>query len=493
VKVFAGVDPVSGRKHVLTEVIPAGPGAKREAEKVRARLLADVAERRHAKTNATVSYLMERHLEMLDVVPTTLSGYQGYVRLHIDPLIGKVKVGALDPDILDSFYAELRRCRDHCDRKRFVQHRVRGEHECDDRCRPHKCEPLSNTTVRQVHFLLHGAFKRAVRWRWVASNPLLQAEPPAARKPEPRPPTVEEAARIVNVAWEDPDWGTLIWLAITTGARRGELCALRWAALDLDRSVIALRQSVAKDGHGGWYLKDTKTHQHRRVALDPTTVELLLELRARYEERLASLDLSPSPDAFLFSLAPDNSTFLVPDSVTQRYERLVKRLSIETTLHGLRHYSATEMISAGVDVRTVAGRLGHSGGGITTLRVYSAWRDEADQRAAAGFTSWMPSRPVELTPTERAQEHPRHPYEVVAADIRAKIVADELEPGAKLPMLSDMAENYGVSLSTVKRAYALLNEWGLVELSRGRGASVRQRGSAPHPLGPADLDDVDHG
>lgn len=472
VKVYAGIDPVTRKKHFLTEIVKAGPQAKKTAERVRTKLLAQVDERRNPRTSATVSHLMERHLAMLDVVPTTMYGYQGYVRLHIDPLIGSMKVGALDADILDSFYAELRRCRIHCDRRRFIEHRARDEHECDDRCRPHECRPLSNTTVRQVHFLLHGAFKRAVRWRWVSSNPLLQAEPPAARKPEPRPPTAEETARIVNAAWEDPEWGTLLWLAITTGARRGELCALRWSAVDLDRCVLRLRQSVARKP-GGWYLKDTKTHQHRRVALDPVTVELLLEHRARYEERVALLDLPPSPDAFLFSPAPDNSTFLVPESVTKRYERLVKRLGIETTLHGLRHYSATEMISAGVDVRTVAGRLGHSGGGITTLRVYSAWRDEADQRAAAGFASWMPSRPVQLTSTERAQESPRHPYEVVAADIRARIAAGELEPGAKLPVLAEMAGRYDVSLSTVKRAYALLDEWGLVHLSRGRGASVR--------------------
>ncbi|HZZ45683.1 MAG TPA: site-specific integrase, partial [Pseudonocardia sp.] len=330
--------------------------------------------------------LMHRHLEMLDVVATTMSGYRGYVRLHIDPLIGRVKVGALEADILDSFYAELRRCRDHCDRRPYVQHHDPDPtHRCDRRCRPHKCQPLSNTTVRQVHFLLNGAFKRAVRWHWVPINPIQHGEPPAARKPDPHPPTAEEAVRIVNAAWADPDWGTFIWLAIVVGARRGELCAVRWSNLDLARAVLTLRQSVAKDGNGGWYLKDTKTHQHRRLALDPTTIEMLAEHRARYEERVALVDSEPDESDFLFSGAPDHSKFLNPESVTQRYGRLAERLEIDTNLHALRHYSATEMISAGVDVRTVAGRLGHSGGGITTLRVYSAWRDEADQRAAAGF------------------------------------------------------------------------------------------------------------
>ena len=58
-------------------------------------------------------------------------------------------------------------------------------------------------------------------------------------------------------------------------------------------------------------------------------------------------------------------------------------LGIDSHLHALRHYSATELLTAGVDLRTVAGRLGHGGGGATTLRVYAAWVGEADRRAAA--------------------------------------------------------------------------------------------------------------
>ena len=88
-----------------------------------------------------------------------------------------------------------------------------------------------------------------------------------------------------------------------------------------------------------------------------------------------------------------------PDSVTQRYKRMANSLKIDTTLKSLRHYSATELISAGVDVRTVAGRLGHGGGGATTLRVYTAWTSEADQRAARVVSGRMPTRP-ESKPSE---------------------------------------------------------------------------------------------
>ena len=79
--------------------------------------------------------------------------------------------------------------------------------------------------------------------------------------------------------------------------------------------------------------------------------------------RAAALGIELRPDAFVFSSASDGSMFPTPDSVTQRYDRMVARLGIETTIHKLRHYSATELIVAGVNPRTVAGRLGHGGGG----------------------------------------------------------------------------------------------------------------------------------
>jgi site-specific recombinase XerC len=65
---------------------------------------------------------------------------------------------------------------------------------------------------------------------------------------------------------------------------------------------------------------------------------------------------------------------------------------ISTHLHELRHYSATELLSADVDLATVSGRLGHGGGGATTLRVYAAWVAASDQRAAEVLGSTMPTR-----------------------------------------------------------------------------------------------------
>jgi integrase len=281
--------------------------------------------------------------------------------------------------------------------------------------------------------VLRGACEKGVRWRWVGTNPVLGASPPAPRKPEPRPPSAEEAARLVEQAWEDPDWGMLVWLTMTTSARRGEVCALRWSQVDLATGVVTLSRAIAQDGVHREE-KDTKTHQQRRVVLDPETVVALTEHWNRCCGRAAVGGVALDRKAYVFSLVPDASVHLVPSSVSQRYGRLARRLGIDTHLHSLRHYSATELIAAGVDVRTVAGRLGHGGGRITTLRVYAAWLAEADQRASAGLAARMPVRPpATLSPTARAMTRPTTPREYLAVELRDQIISGAVASGDFLP------------------------------------------------------------
>ncbi|WP_233583896.1 site-specific integrase [Micromonospora sp. CV4] len=95
--------------------------------------------------------------------------------------------------------------------------------------------------------------------------------------------------------------------------------------------------------------------------MDAETVEVLRDQLARCKERASALGLTPPTDGYVFSLDPDGGTPLVPATATQRFSRMAARLDIATNLHALRHHSATELIAAGVDVRTVAGRLGHGG------------------------------------------------------------------------------------------------------------------------------------
>jgi integrase len=387
VKVYSGYDPLTGRRNYLTEVIPAGPRAVTEAEKVRTRLQHEVDDRRNPTTRATVNQLLDRYLETLDVEPTTRVRYEGIIRLYIRPALGALPLSKLDGDVLDRFYGQMRRCRERCDgRTQHVKHRTQRAHECDPGCAAVPCRPLSASSVRQTHWILSSVLARAVRWRWLGRNPIEGTQPPAPTRGNPSPPSPEEAGRLLAEAWKDPDWGAFVWTAMTTGARRGELCALTREDIDLDAGLIRVRTGLKLvDGHLN--RRDTKTHQQRRIAIDTNTVAVLSEYIERVDQRAAQLGITVKRDAYLFTLAPDASTPLAPDTATQRYDRMAKRLGITTTLHKLRHYSATELIAAGVDIRTIAGRLGHGGGGATTLRVYAAWVSEADQRAATALGS----------------------------------------------------------------------------------------------------------
>jgi len=471
VRVYAGTDPVTGRRRDLVELIPPGPKAGRLAEAARTRLLNQVDEQRQPRTNATVNQLLDQHFQLSTWERSTRETYDGYATKHVRPLLGRVQVGALNARTFDSFHAELRRCRDHCGRTRYVDHRTPHPHECDERCRTHRCQPLGAATIRQIHFIISGALKRAVRWGWISSNPIVFAETPPAPKAKPRPPSPEEAARILTEAWADPEWGMLVWLAIVTGVRRGELCALLWRDVDLSTGVIFVSRSIGQRNRDTWE-KDTKDHQHRRIAVDEETVGILAEHRRRLEDRCAALGEPPLADAYVFSLAPDNSTYMRPNSVSERYSDLADRLGIATSLHKLRHYSATELIAAGVDIRTVAGRLGHGGGGTTTLRVYAAWVSESDQRAAGNLGARMPTRPSEPHVRQRRTDRAPYPYEVVAAALREQIEASELAEGEFLPGIKALAALHGVAVGTAHRAVNLLVESGQVAVVAGRGTRV---------------------
>lgn len=477
VKVYAGVDPLSGRRHYLTESIPPGPRAAADAERARTRLLSQVDEQRNPRTKATVNQLMDRYLEVLDVDVTTRKSYEGYIRNHVRPLLGKLPVGKLNGEAFDSFYLILRTCRAHYNGRPVVEHRDSGPHECTDRCRPHQCKPLAASSIRQIHFCLSGALRRAVRWRWLHVNPLDQAEAPRSVKHDAQPPAPKQAAAILTAAFPDFAWGVLLWLAMTTGARRGELCALRWDLLDLDNAVIVIRTSIGQDGATTWE-KPTKTHQQRRIALDVDTVALLQSYRQRCEIDAATVGVAIEPDGRVFSPGLDHSVWLKPGTLTQRYRRMCARQGWDMHLHQLRHYSATELISAGVDIRTVAGRLGHGGGGATTLRVYSAWVSEADQKAAGSLGLRMPKPPIPLDaphsepPAAVLPTESNAPYKRIAADLRGAITCGALQPGDLIPTVEQLKDRYQVSAGTANRAVAELKTLGLVTASRGRRAVV---------------------
>lgn len=410
--VYAGIDPLTGRPHYLTE----STTDEAKAQQALTRLLADVDEQRNARTKATLSVALDAWLRVHEVEENTRRAYAGYIRLHIKPALGQVPLSKITAHLLEELYAELRRCRARCDGRPRVDHRATGPHECRAvrhrsrkrdhdceaagcvvvECRPHECRPLSAQMIRQIHFTISGALAAAVRWEWIKSNPATVARKPRQPQPRPEPPTPEQAARIISAAWgQDESWGALVWLTMVTGMRRAELLALRWHDVDLAAGMLEIRRNyVWLAGRG--IEKDTKTHQMRRIALDPATVDVLTAHRQQYEAQVRAIGLEPTDDAFLFSHQATADKPFHPSAVSHRYVNMCAKLGISSHLHALRHYSATELITAGIDLRTVAGRLGH-GGGATTLRVYAAWVGQSDRHAAEILGGRL-ERPAHLSP-----------------------------------------------------------------------------------------------
>lgn len=214
-------------------------------------------------------------------------------------------------------------------------------------------------------------------------NPAASASPPRVPQPEIAPPTPAQLAELQKtIDASDPEFGVFVRLSAMTGARRSEMLALRWPDVDFERGVVTIGRGLFQGPDGRLVEKDTKTHQTRRVALDAPTTTPLVDHRAAAVERAEQCDATIADDAFVFAGDVTGATPWYPDSASRRFRKACDDAGLKgVRLHDLRHYVATRLLSAGVDVRTVAARLGHRNA-ATTLNVYSHFVPEADQAAA---------------------------------------------------------------------------------------------------------------
>jgi integrase len=394
--VYAGIDPVTRKQRYLkqtcrdeTAATIALGGLLKQAE----------AHQRVPDRAATVGQALQRYLEVADLEVSTREAHEGYIRRTIGPVLGDVPLRKLRTDTLDTLYASLRKCSRLCSRLPRTEHYADGEqacdarcgplrdhrttrpHKCDGRCRPHKCKPMAAGSIVRIHAIISAALNLAARYEWIDRSPAEKATLPRSRRREPDPPSPKLAARLLNEVWqEDEEFALYLWSAMTTGARRGELLALRENRFDFDdQEVRVSRNYLVKAGQQ--IEKDTKTGEGRRLSLDPLTCELFQEHFRRRRAALAAVGVKIPADAFAFSPDPAGARPWNPDTMTHRYERHARKVGIISPLKELRHYSATQLLSNGVDLRTVSGRLGHADGS-TTLRFYAQFARPADQRAA---------------------------------------------------------------------------------------------------------------
>jgi integrase len=237
-------------------------------------------------------------------------------------------------------------------------------------------------------------------------------------------PTPVEVASLLEAAGErDPEWLVYLFLDAETGARRGELAALRLDDFALD--TVSISRSLAVGlltednlrtyrGHIWPSAKQRGRHptaliekdspkndnSARTLSLSPMTLELLEQQRGRLRERAAAAGGSYPDTGFLFPGTVDGSRPLRADTWSHRFTRLRDGIGLEAVrLHDLRHFVATTLLSSGVDLTTVAGRLGHGSGGKTTLAIYSHFLRKPDRAASAVMAAVLnPTDPIGPTP-----------------------------------------------------------------------------------------------
>lgn len=374
---YAGTDPMTGKPRYLRS---RATKDESEAYKRLGELLEHAEAGRNPESRATVGYLLDQYMAVVEVEDSTRGMYLGYIRRNIRPALGDVQLRKVRGPMLDRLYAQLRRCGQLCET------RPKEQLGAD-----HVCRPLAPKTVRQIHTILSGAFGAAVRWDWIERNPAESARLPKAVRQAPKPPSPEEVGKLLTAAWTDhPALAVYIWLAATTGARRAELCALRWHRIDLEAGLMHIaRNYLVREGRR--IEKGTKTHQERPVALDTATCQVLEEHRERCTAALAPAKLDLAPDAYVFS-NDGGTTPWNPDWTTHQVINLAKANGLSINIKALRHYTATQLLAAGVDIRNTAARLGHGGGGATTLRVYAHPVESVDQRAAELLAQQLPQQ-----------------------------------------------------------------------------------------------------
>jgi integrase len=173
------------------------------------------------------------HAEARGLAPKSIAGY-GLLAKQAKAEFGTIQLRKLTAARLDTYYRGL------------IQ---RG---------------LSPTTVSHHHAFLRSALRQAVRWGWIPRSPSDSATPPRAATTEPAAPSVEEVRRLLVAAESyNPDLASMLWVAATTGMRRGELCGLQWSDVDVAEATLTVRRSIT-DLPGRVEARSTKSGRVRR-------------------------------------------------------------------------------------------------------------------------------------------------------------------------------------------------------------------------------------
>jgi integrase len=294
--------------------------------------------------------------------PTTVEGYQ-IMASHLAPELLAMPLTEITPLHLNREWTRLVKSGGH---KRKTK----------------EARPLAAKTVRNIAGLVSSAFSRAIRWGLVEKNPATNSEPPRAKKHIVGSLIPAEQTLVLKGASGPWCMEMLLKMAEDTGARRGEILALRWS--DIRDGIATIERALIQTKARGLEFKSTKTERPRRVDLPASTVACLEDHRKRQDIYRQQYGADYRADLDLIFANPDG-TPLKPGSVSATVSALMKRLKLPkskgASLHLLRHSHASILLANGVDLATVSQRLGHSSI-RTTAEIYAHALRGKDRAAA---------------------------------------------------------------------------------------------------------------
>lgn len=252
---------------------------------------------------------------------------------------------------------------------------------------------LNGNTVQHYHRMLSSVFTKAVQWGLVPENPCKRAEAPKAEEIDVQALEELDVAKLLNALQDAPtQFSVITQLALFTGARRGEICALRWSDIDLEKGTISINRTVQFIPGTGLVFNPPKTKRSRRcIRIGSDCVELLREYQ-RYQKaerfrigsawvRKVTLENGKVVDNDMLFTKWDGEP-MDPDIISTWFPKFLTEHGLpQVHFHSLRHTNASILIAAHTPITTVSGRLGHAQTS-TTLNHYASAIQSADAAAA---------------------------------------------------------------------------------------------------------------
>ena len=357
-----GTDPATGRRKIATATVR---GSRKDAEKELRRLLRSVDTGEHVDpTRMTVRQWLTTWLGTVrqEIAPSSHHRYSIIVYQHLVPALGNLPITKLSPAHIQSFYNDLT---------------TTGRR--DDRP-----GPLAPRTRQHIHRVLSAALARAVEQQVIVRNPadVFKRRLPKVERKEMVALTSEQSAALLDATRPTPLY-LPIMLALATGMRRGEILALRWRNVDLDRGIVRATESLEQP-KGGLRFNPPKSGRARVITLPSFAADELRERKRTQAEQLLKVGIRQSGNT-LVCARPDGQP-TTPLGLSNMFFKFVRKGAVHDLptlrFHDLRHTHATQLLMAGVHPRIAQERLGHSTVALT-LDLYSHVTATMQEDAAA--------------------------------------------------------------------------------------------------------------